>query len=61
MKHVERYFKCSVLDDMPVAYCVIELVFDEAGHGIDFIFRYCNKQMEVIEGVPAEDGDVEMS
>ena len=47
--------KCSVLDDMPVAYCVIELVFDENGHGIDFIFRYCNKQMEVIEGVPVED------
>ena len=47
--------KCSVLDNMPVAYCVIELVFDEAGHGIDFIFRYCNKQMEVIEGVPVED------
>ena len=47
--------KCSVLDDMPVAYCVIELVFDENGHGIDFIFRYCNKQMEMIEGVPVED------
>lgn len=47
--------KCSVLDDMSVAYCVIELVFDENGHGIDFIFRYCNKQMEEIEGVPVED------
>ena len=47
--------KCSLLDDMPVAYCVIELVFDENGRGIDFIFRYCNKQMEVIEGVPVED------
>lgn len=49
------YEKCSILDDMPIAYCVIELVFDENGHGIDFIFRYCNKQMEVIEGVPIED------
>lgn len=47
--------KCSILDDMPVAYCVIELVFDENGHGIDFIFRYCNKQMEEIEGVPVEE------
>ena len=44
--------KCSVLDDMPLAYCVIELVFDENGHGIDFVFRYCNKQMEVVEGLP---------
>lgn len=44
--------KCSILDDMPLAYCVIELVFDENGHGIDFVFRYCNKQMEVVEGLP---------
>lgn len=44
--------KCSLLDDMPLAYCIIELVFDENGHGVDFIFRYCNKQMEVIEGIP---------
>ena len=55
MKPLTLLEKCSVLDDMPVAYCVIELVFDENGHGIDFIFRYCNKQMEVIEGVPVED------
>lgn len=44
--------KCSVLDDMPLAYCVIELVFDENGHGVDFIFRYCNRQMAVVEGIP---------
>ncbi len=49
------YEKCSILDDMPIAYCVIELVFDEKGHGIDFIFRYCNKHMEVVEGVPKEE------
>lgn len=47
--------KCSILDDMPIAYCVIELVFDENGHGIDFIFRYCNKHMEVVEGIPLKD------
>lgn len=47
--------KCSILDDMPLAYCVIELVFDEQGRGIDFIFRYCNRQMAVVEGVPVED------
>lgn len=46
--------KCSVLDDLPLAFCVIELVFDKEGHGIDFIFRYCNKQMEVLEGLPLE-------
>lgn len=40
----------SVLDNMPLAFCVIELVFNETGHGIDFIFRYCNKEMEELEG-----------
>ena len=44
--------KCGILDGMPLAYCVIELVFDENGHGVDFIFRYCNKQMAVVEGIP---------
>ena len=47
--------KCSILDDMPVAYCVIELVFDEDGHGVDFVFRYCNKHMKVVEGIPVEE------
>ena len=47
--------KCTLLDDMPVAYCIIELVFDENGHGLDFIFRYCNKQMEIIENVPIDE------
>lgn len=49
------YEKCSIMDDMPLAYCVIELVFDADGHGVDFIFRYCNKQMAVVEGVPVEE------
>lgn len=39
---VERF---SILDQMPVPFCVIEIVFDENGHGIDFIFRYCNEAM----------------
>lgn len=47
--------KCGILDDMPLAYCVIELVFDENGHGVDFIFRYCNRQMEVVEGIPVSE------
>lgn len=47
--------KCSLLDDMPLAFCVIELVFDTDGHGVDFIFRYCNQEMAVVEGVPVED------
>ena len=38
-----------ILNDMPVAFCVIQLLFDKDGKGIDFIFRYCNKAMESLE------------
>ena len=47
--------KCSLLDDMPLSYCVIELVFNAEGHGVDFMFRYCNAEMAVMEGVPVEE------
>ena len=47
--------KCSLLDDMPLAFCVIELVFNKDGHGVDFIFRYCNAEMANVEGVPVEE------
>lgn len=47
--------KCSLLDKMPLAFCIIELVFDECGHGVDFIFRYCNAEMAVVEGVPVSE------
>lgn len=40
----------SILDDMPMAFCVIELIINEKHHGVDFIFRYCNKEMEILEG-----------
>ena len=46
--------KCSLMDDCPLAFCVIELVFDENGHGVDFVFRYCNRAMEAIEEKPIE-------
>lgn len=44
--------KCTLLDKMPLAFCVIELVFDEKGHGVDFVFRYCNEMMADVEGIP---------
>lgn len=45
----------SVLDHMPLAFCVIEIVFDQDGHGIDFIFRYCNHAMVKFEGKTLEE------
>ncbi|MGN0106379.1 MAG: hypothetical protein ACI4A5_01625 [Hominilimicola sp.] len=52
-QNIRERFSC--VDDMPIAFCIIELVFNEDGRGIDFIFRYCNKEMAVIEGVPVEE------
>ncbi|MDD2648396.1 MAG: hypothetical protein PHU22_06290 [Eubacteriales bacterium] len=46
--------KCSMMDNMQIAFCVIELVFDANGHGVDFIFRYCNKAIEKVKSVPVE-------
>lgn len=39
----------SVLDNMPIAFCVIEMIFNENGTGIDFVFRYCNREMLSLE------------
>lgn len=50
--NVPQWAQYAVLDDMPLAFCIIELVFDEKGRGLDFIFRYCNKEMEALEGKP---------
>lgn len=36
--------------NMPYALCIIELIFDSSNRGLDFIFRYCNKAMEELEG-----------
>ena len=44
--------KCTLWDKIPLALCVIELVFDEKGHGVDFVFRYCNEMMADVEGIP---------
>lgn len=45
----------SILDNMPIAFCIIELIFNNDGHGIDFVFRYCNNEMAVIEGKTIEE------
>lgn len=40
----------ALVEHLPLAFCVIELVFDENGHGVDFIVRYCNQEMEKMAG-----------
>lgn len=41
-------------DNLPIPYCMVQLVFDEAGTGSGAIIRYCNKMMSVMEGMPSE-------
>ena len=52
---LELLEKCSILNDMPLAFCVIELAFDANGRGVDFVFRYCNEEMAVVEGIPVSE------
>lgn len=49
------YEKCALMDNAPIAFCIIELVFAENQRGVDFIFRYCNKMMEDVEGLPVSE------
>lgn len=51
----DKWVKYSILERMPLAFCVIELVFDKDGRGLDFIFRYCNEEMAALEGKPIEE------
>lgn len=44
----------SVFDHCPLGFCIIEIVFNEHGTGVDFLFRYCNKMMEKIENLTIE-------
>lgn len=44
--------QCTLMEDAPVAFSVIEMRFSEDGRGIDFIFRFCNPGMEELTGVP---------
>lgn len=44
----------SVLDNMPVPFCVAELLFDNTGNSIDFQFRYANEAMADLQGISRE-------
>ncbi len=40
----------SVMDHLPMPFCVFELVFNDEDHGVDFVFRYCNEALAKHEG-----------
>lgn len=45
----------SVLDRFPLATCVIEMVVNTVGVGVDFVVRYCNEAFLEQEGVTYEE------
>lgn len=45
----------SQWDEMPLATFIIEVLVDVEGNIKDYIFRYCNKEMEKITGISNED------
>lgn len=44
--------KFSAFDELPIPFCVIQMVFDLHGESSSFLFRYCNKMMEELEQSP---------
>lgn len=45
----------SVMDAAPIPIYVIELVFNSAGHTVDFAFRYCNPAVSKLDGFTVEE------
>lgn len=47
-----EYYK--LFDRLPIAFCDIEMVFDEEFAAVDWIFRYANQALADIEKIPLE-------
>ncbi len=47
-----RHYKC--FDDMPIAFADIEMIFAEESQAVDWIFRYGNEALAVLENCPLE-------
>ena len=46
------HFRC--FDDLPIAFADIEMVFDDKRRAVDWIFRYGNRALALLEKVPLE-------
>lgn len=51
LREAEEKKRIQYLDNMPVAFCSIEVLLNEAGRPYDFRFTYCNSAHEELEGV----------
>ena len=51
-KNLEACNAC--FDNMPMAFTIIQVLVDENGQPVDFVFRYANKALADLEGVNLE-------
>ncbi len=42
---------CSILDKLPLPFCVVEVEKNHRGIPVDLLFRYCNPALEQMEGL----------
>ena len=54
-KEIGLLEKCDLMQNAPFAFCLIELVFDPNGNGMDFCFRYCNDMILKQSGLQEDD------
>ncbi len=45
----------SVLDNCPMPFCAVELIYDSTGRIVDFVFKYVNQAMADFEGKTREE------
>lgn len=45
----------SVMDNSPIPFTAIQVICDENGSGVDFVFRYCNSAMLSLEELSADE------
>ena len=50
MSPEEIFENYKALDDMPVAFGILNIIFNEDGRGGDLVFRYCNKKLKEYSG-----------
>ena len=46
------YYHC--FDQMPIAFADIEMIFNEERHAVDWIFRYGNQALALLEKIPLD-------
>lgn len=55
MNNNSQQFNVNIFDHSPLAYCVCELVLNDDGKPVDWIFRYCNQALADIGKFKVDD------